>query len=50
MSIFIDLKASHCFIVQRIVDLLKLKLQHIFEKMRLKKIKIVDVVDIIQLQ
>ena len=50
VSIFVDSNVSYCFIVQHIVDLLKLKLQHISDKMRLKKDKIVDVVDIIQLQ
>ena len=33
ITIFVDFKISHCFIVRRIVDLLKLKLQHIFEKL-----------------
>ena len=50
MSIFVDSNVSYCFIVQRIVDLLKLNLQHIFDKVQLKKNKIVNVVDIIQLQ
>ena len=50
MSIFVNLNVLHYFIIQRIIDLLKLKLQHIFDKMRLKKNKIVDVVNIIQLQ
>ena len=50
MSIFVNSSASHCFIIQHIVDLLKLKLQHIFDRMWLKKNKTIDIVDIIQLQ
>ena len=50
VSIFVDSNVSHCFIVQRIVDLLKLKLQHISDRVRLEEDKIVDVVGIIQLQ
>ena len=49
ITIFVDFEISHCFIARRIVDLLRLKLQHIFERVRLESDKTVDVVDIARL-
>ena len=47
ISTFANSNISHCFIAQRIIDQLKLKLQYFFDKMRLKSDKIVDVVDFV---
>ena len=49
VSIFIDSKISHCFLAQRIVDQLKLKLQQSSDRMRLKSDKIISIVDFIQI-
>ena len=49
ITIFVDFEISHCFIARRIIDLLRLKLQHIFERVRLESDKIIDVVDIARL-
>ena len=45
VAVFANSDVFHCFIAQRIVDLLRLKLQHFFGKVQLKSDKIVDVVD-----
>ena len=42
--VFANSNVFYCFIVQRIVDLLKLKLQHFFDRVQLESGKIVDVV------
>ena len=50
VSVFADSGASHCFIAQRIVDLLGLELQHTSGRVRLEGGKTVDVVGTTQLQ
>ena len=45
IAVFVDSNVSHCFIAQRIVDFLRLKLQHFSDRVQLKNDKTVDVVD-----
>ena len=45
ISTFENSKIFHCFLTQRIINQLNLKLQQFFNKMRLKNDKIVDVVN-----
>ena len=47
ISTFANSNVSHCFIAQRIVDQLKLKLQYFLNKIRLKNDKTIDVVDFV---
>ena len=49
VSIFVDSEISHCFLAQRIVDQLKLKLQQFSDRVRLKSDKIVSIVDFTQI-
>ena len=46
---FANSKVFHCFIAQRIVNQLRLKLQQFFDKVRLKSDKTINVVDSTQI-
>ena len=47
---FANLNIFYCFIVKRIIDQFKLKLQYFFNEIRLKSNKIVNVVDFTKLK